>query len=61
MLHQLDCGSALAGALLMTMAGAQAFDETKYADWSGQWRKPQRIGNQWERLPLQHRQNPSCA
>ena len=31
---------------MMTMAGAQAFDETKYPDWSGQWRKPQGIGNQ---------------
>jgi hypothetical protein len=39
---------ALAGALLMMVAGAQAFDETKYPDWSGQWRKPNGIGNQWD-------------
>src|SRR3977135_1680169 len=32
--------------LLMTIGGAQAFDETKYPDWSGQW---QRIGGvQWD-------------
>jgi len=49
MLHRNSiAGLALAGALLMTMAGAQAFDETKYPDWSGQWRKPQGIGNQWD-------------
>ena len=29
---------ALAGTLLITIAGVQAFDETKYPDWSGQWR-----------------------
>jgi hypothetical protein len=32
--------------LLMTISGAQAFDETNYPDWSGQW---QRIGGvQWD-------------
>jgi hypothetical protein len=41
-------GLALAGALLMTVAGAQAFDETTYPDWSGQWDKPRGIGNQWD-------------
>jgi hypothetical protein len=41
-------GLALAGALLMTVAGAQAFDETTYPDWSGQWGKPRGIGNQWD-------------
>jgi hypothetical protein len=30
---------ALATALLTTFAGAQAFDEAKYPDWSGQWIK----------------------
>jgi hypothetical protein len=39
---------ALAAALLLTAAAAQAFDETKYSDWSGQWKKPQGIGNQWD-------------
>ena len=30
---------ALATALLTTLAGAQAYDESKYPDWSGQWIK----------------------
>ena len=28
---------ALVAALLTTLAGAEAFDETKYPDWKGQW------------------------
>jgi hypothetical protein len=28
---------ALVAALCATVAGAQAFDETKYPDWKGQW------------------------
>ena len=53
----------LAGALVMTMAGAQAFDETKYPDWSGQWRKPQGIGNQWDQTkpPGRAQQAPLTA
>ena len=31
--------TALATALLTTLAGAQAYDESKYPDWSGQWIK----------------------
>jgi hypothetical protein len=56
-------GLALAGALLMTMAGAQAFDETNYPDWSGQWRKPQGIGNQWDQTkpPGRAQQAPLTA
>ena len=30
---------ALAAALLMTIAGAAAFDDAKYPDWKGQWRR----------------------
>ena len=30
---------ALSATLLMTIAAAQAFDESKYPDWSGQWRR----------------------
>jgi hypothetical protein len=38
--------AALAAGLLMTIGGAQAFDEAKYPDWSGQWL---RIGGvQWD-------------
>jgi hypothetical protein len=33
------CSIALATALLATIAGAQAYDESKYPDWSGQWIK----------------------
>jgi hypothetical protein len=37
---------ALAALLLMTTGGAQAFDEARYPDWSGQWL---RIGGvQWD-------------
>jgi hypothetical protein len=39
---------ALATALLATIAAAPAFDESKFPDWSGQWRKPAGIGNQWD-------------
>jgi hypothetical protein len=38
----------LAGALLVTLAGAPAQDMSKYPDWSGQWRKPAGVGNQWD-------------
>jgi len=38
---------ALAAALTMTMAGAQAFDDSKYPDFAGQWRRPPGIGNQF--------------
>jgi hypothetical protein len=56
-------GLALAGVLLMTLAGAPAFDETKYPDWSGQWRKPQGIGNQWDQTkpPGRAQQAPLTA
>src|SRR6266581_7034550 len=40
MLRRSSIGSiALAAALLMTVPGAQALDESKYPDWSGQWRR----------------------
>ena len=49
MLKRISAGTvALAAALLLTTAAAQAFDETKYPDWSGQWKKPPGIGNQWD-------------
>jgi hypothetical protein len=40
-------------ALVMTVAAAAAFDETKYPDWSGQWQRPRgaafpNVGNQWD-------------
>ncbi len=39
--------TALATALTMTCAGAFAFDEVKYPDWSGQWRRPG-MALQWD-------------
>ena len=35
-------------ALLMLVAGAVAFDESKYPDWGGQWKRPRGIGTQWD-------------
>jgi len=48
---------ALAAALIAAASSAQAFDETKYPDWSGQWRRPPGVGNQWDtsRPPRQGR------
>jgi hypothetical protein len=41
--------SALAAGLVTALAGAQAQDMSKLPDWSGQWRKPDGIGNgQWD-------------
>jgi hypothetical protein len=39
---------ALAAALLLPAAGAQAFDESKYPDFSGQWRRPPGVGISWD-------------
>jgi len=41
-------GAVALAYALMAAAGAHAFDESKYPDWSGQWRKPAGIGNQWD-------------
>jgi hypothetical protein len=41
--------SALAAAVVsITLAGALAHDETKFPDWSGQWRRPPGVGVQWD-------------
>jgi hypothetical protein len=39
---------AAAAALAVSLAGAQAHDESKYPDWAGQWRRPPGVNNQWE-------------
>jgi hypothetical protein len=39
---------ALTSALLMAMGAAQAFDDSKYPDWNGQWRRPPGVNNQWD-------------
>jgi hypothetical protein len=35
-------------AVLLPVAGAEAFDESRYPDFSGQWRRPAGIGIQWD-------------
>src|ERR1700686_5530134 len=39
---------ALATALLMTATGARAFDDSKYPDLSGQWKRPPGVSNQYD-------------
>jgi hypothetical protein len=39
---------ALAAALMAAICGAAAFDETKYPDWSGQWKRPSGLATQWD-------------
>jgi hypothetical protein len=44
---------------MVAASGAQAFDETKYPDWSGQWRRPAGVGNQWDTgRPARQQQPP---
>jgi hypothetical protein len=38
----------IAAALSLSATGASAFDEAKYPDWSGQWRRPPNVGVQWD-------------
>jgi len=40
--------TAVMTALCMSIAGAQAFDESKYPNIAGQWRKPNGVGVQWD-------------
>jgi hypothetical protein len=39
---------ALAAAMIVANAAASAHDESKYPDWSGQWRRPAGVGIQWD-------------
>jgi hypothetical protein len=39
---------ALTSALLVTIGVAQAFDDSKYPDWNGQWRRPPGVNNRWD-------------
>jgi hypothetical protein len=42
-------GSLLvAAATALSLAGAQAHDETRYPAWAGQWRRPSSVNNQWD-------------
>jgi hypothetical protein len=50
---------SLAAAFILPMAGAQAWDDTKYPDFSGQWRRPDGVGIQWDQTkPLGLGQQP---
>jgi hypothetical protein len=48
---------AMVAMLSIAASSALAFDETKYPDWSGQWRRRPEVGNQWDtsRPPRQGR------
>ena len=35
-------------ALLTFTAAAVAFDDSKYPDWGGQWKRPRGVGTQWD-------------
>src|SRR5215831_8237429 len=53
MAHSVFAGAfAALTALLWTVAAAQTADQSKYPDWSGQWKKPptrsSRPGNPWD-------------
>jgi hypothetical protein len=39
--------AAFAATMALSVAGAQAHDESKYPDWAGQWRRPAGVNNQW--------------
>jgi hypothetical protein len=49
MLYRTSIGAAaLVAALMTAICGAAAFDETKYPDWSGQWKRPRGLATQWD-------------
>jgi hypothetical protein len=39
---------AVMATLAVALVGAQAHDEAKYPDWSGQWKRPPGAGIQWD-------------
>ncbi len=49
MLHKCSLTALKVAAGLALMIGsAAAFDDSKYPDWSGQWRRPAGVGTQWD-------------
>src|SRR5258708_35755592 len=47
MVHKCSLAALVVAAELVLMIGsAAAFDDTKYPDWSGQWRRPSGVGTQ---------------
>src|SRR5690348_10581183 len=54
MQYQSSIGAlALTAALALTTFGAQAWDESKYPDFSGQWKRPPGIANQFDQTKPQ--------
>jgi hypothetical protein len=49
---------ALTAALMLSIAGAAAHDETKYPDWSGQWRRAAGVGINWDETKPRLKQDP---
>jgi hypothetical protein len=41
-------GAAVIAVLAFTIAGAAAFDDSKYPDWSGLWTRPKGLLTQWD-------------
>jgi hypothetical protein len=48
MLHRISVSTMALGALMLSIAAAAAHDETKYPDWSGQWRRAPGTGIVWD-------------
>ena len=49
MLRQVSLSAmTVAGALVLSLAGALAHDESKYPDWKGQWRRAPGTGIIWD-------------
>jgi hypothetical protein len=49
MLHQVSLSAmTVAGALVLSIAGVLAHDESKYPDWKGQWRRVPGTGIIWD-------------
>ena len=40
--------TAVVAALGLGVVGAAAFDESKYPDWAGQWKRPRGLATQWD-------------
>ena len=40
--------TAVVAALGLGIVGAAAFDESKYPDWAGQWKRPRGLATQWD-------------
>ncbi|HLK79900.1 MAG TPA: hypothetical protein VKT99_00140 [Xanthobacteraceae bacterium] len=42
------CAVMTTAAVAMMVSNAAAFDESRYPDWSGQWKRPPGVGIQWD-------------